>query len=178
MENYLEGYSKIPDNEKELIREFYAEIISCFDNRSEQKKTENKIQLVVVTHAVPTVPFYLEALSKIGEVVAIVLKGSEKDEKIEKWLLDSYPGKIVTKSKLGDQLAPSESPFCGVFGNFSEDFEKLLKKLLKKLFLRNKRKHTEQKARSDAQCGTKWVRTVGALFVCKQTELQVSDTSC
>lgn len=82
---------KLPEHEKESTRDFYKELFLTFSNNN---KYNEKIKFIVVTHTVPTVPFLLEGLGKIGEVSAIIPKSSDPDENIKMFFQKKYEEKI------------------------------------------------------------------------------------
>lgn len=86
----LDVHIKMPQQEKKMIRRFYKTVIDEFSQVPSWKKfveegKQAKLRFVVVGHLVPTIPFLLEGLNKIGKVVAIVPKGSSSDAEIIKW---------------------------------------------------------------------------------------------
>lgn len=78
---------EIPPSEKEMISDFYHRTISRFAGEHLRGMKE-EIRFIVVGHLVPTLPFYLEALNKIGTIAAVIQKGSVPDEKVDAWLRD------------------------------------------------------------------------------------------
>lgn len=80
----------LPKLEKEMIRDFYHRTLSKFAGLHLQKMQE-EVGLIVVGHLVPTLPFYLEALSKIGTIVAVITKSSSPDKQIAEWLKEWLP---------------------------------------------------------------------------------------
>lgn len=106
----LEKKIALPEPEKELIRDFYHRTISRFAGQHLQKM-QDEVRLIVVGHLVPTLPFFLEALSKIGTIAAVIKKGSVPDVNITDWLTRWLPeqrggnGTIVDQAYFKEQKA-------------------------------------------------------------------------
>lgn len=99
---------EIPAPEKDMIRDFYHRTICKFAD-SHLQNMKNEVRFIVVGHLVPTLPFYLEALNKIGTIAAVVKKGSVPDTNIstwlKKWLSNQTDGQgvIVDQAFFGQQ---------------------------------------------------------------------------
>lgn len=82
---YSEHLKTIPESEQEMARDFYQAVIKRFSS----EPLKNKISFIIAGHLVPTLPFYLEALQKVGDVKMIIAKGSTPDESIKQWVDDA-----------------------------------------------------------------------------------------
>lgn len=95
----LDELIDVPDAEREIIRDFYQDVVHCFVK--DVKTMKQEVQFIISGHLVPTLPFYLEALDKVGTVIALIAKGSSPDQNIHDWLLRrNIAKKIFTKGSL------------------------------------------------------------------------------
>jgi adenosylhomocysteinase len=100
--NGFDRLIELPEHEKESTRDFYNELFLTF----REKEVRQKVKFIVVTHTVPTVPFLLEGLEKIGEVVAIIRKSSDPDSSIKRLFDEKYGSKVkefINKEYLKNQ---------------------------------------------------------------------------
>jgi adenosylhomocysteinase len=93
--NEFDDLIDLPNHEKESTRDFYNELFLAF----REKEVRQEVKFIIVTHTVPTVPFLLEGLEKIGEVAAIIPKGSIPDPKIQKFFDKKYGQKVKAVNK-------------------------------------------------------------------------------
>ncbi|WP_039455795.1 NAD(P)-dependent oxidoreductase [Candidatus Jidaibacter acanthamoebae] len=97
-EKEIEDKIKMPQAEKELIRDFYKDVIRRF--AGDETENMKDIQFIVVGHVVPTLPFYLEGLKEIGSIAAVIAKGSIADTNIRIWLEETkIANHLIVKGK-------------------------------------------------------------------------------
>ena len=72
------------DDEK--VPEFYAEIKKHFNPNDPSKK----IAFIVVAHFVHTLPYFLEAISALGNIAALISKQSGTVKKVKREIVEIY----------------------------------------------------------------------------------------
>jgi ankyrin repeat protein/S-adenosylhomocysteine hydrolase len=104
-----------PDDSK--VPTYYKNVIEQFEFN---KNTHNKIAFIVVAHFVHTLPYFLEAMSSMGDVVALISKQSGTVKSVRKSILDIYKDIIVPnldKNNLKKNSTHAESFFTELFEN-------------------------------------------------------------
>lgn len=109
----LEPYHPRGDDEEFYVDPYFKTLVDYFwqDGKLEPSEistpllcqpSDIALKFIVVVHVVPTLPFYLNALERIGEVIAIIPK-SHSDGTTALYLEEKYPDKIkkeITKQFL------------------------------------------------------------------------------
>ncbi len=102
-----------PDDSK--VPTYYKKVIEHFEFK---KNTPEKIAFIVVAHFVHTLPYFLEAVSALGAVVALISKQSGTVKSVRKSILDIYKDIIVPnldKNNLKENSTQAESFFSSLF---------------------------------------------------------------
>ncbi len=82
--------------------------------------SKSRVKIIIVLHVLATTVYYLRALEEIGDIVAIIPKGSHKDPIILQWLRDAYPG-IFTENISKEYLASSLNAVAFLKSKIKED---------------------------------------------------------
>jgi S-adenosylhomocysteine hydrolase len=98
----LESKIALPAPEKEMIRDFYHRTITRFAGQ-DLHTMKSEVRFIVVSHLVPTLPFYLEALNKMGTIAAVIKKSSKLDPKSIEWLKGWLPIQTNNKGVIVDK---------------------------------------------------------------------------
>ncbi|MBA2657162.1 MAG: protein kinase [Tatlockia sp.] len=102
-----------PDDNK--VPSYYQKVIEQFELN---KRAPYKIAFIVVAHFVHTLPYFLETVSSLGEVAALISKQSGTVKSVRKSILEIYQDIIVPnldKKNLKENATQAESFFSKLF---------------------------------------------------------------
>jgi S-adenosylhomocysteine hydrolase len=94
VEEAYREFKSMPGHEVRVIRDFYDDIIARLKSNTKASADAEECCFIVVAHLVPTLPFYLEALAKVGQRIILIPKGSSDDEDTVNWI---YNSQVVSK---------------------------------------------------------------------------------
>ncbi|MBA2655517.1 MAG: ankyrin repeat domain-containing protein [Tatlockia sp.] len=103
-----------PDDSK--VPTYYKNVIEQFEFK---RHAPGKIAFMVVAHFVHTLPYFLEAISSLGDVVALISKQSGTVKTVRKSIVDIYKDILVPqldKNNLKIDSTQAESFFKNLFG--------------------------------------------------------------
>ncbi len=114
-EAFVEKHPCGPDDNK--VPSYYQKVIEQYGFN---QIASTKFAFIVVAHFVHTLPYFLEALSSLGEVAAVISKQSSTVKTVRKSILDIYKDIIVStldKKNLTENPTAAESFFGKLFEN-------------------------------------------------------------
>lgn len=84
----MESKHKVHGNDDKYYTQKYFDAL--IDGLQREIRVERNIALILVCHIVPTLPYYLNAMKKIGRIAAIIPKGSAHDQDLIEFLDEHY----------------------------------------------------------------------------------------
>ena len=101
-------YKRIVSSDDKKAEAFFAAVINDLGISSRQD-----VNIIVVNHIVPTLPFFLKGLEYLAKVVAVIPKGSTIDSNVMNVLKDLYNIKNITREQLkeGENIIELIDPY-------------------------------------------------------------------